>query len=56
MEEESLFNSEYDDLSAVLNINAVAGGVDAHDWAEILFRIYTRFFDSENMEYEIEEI
>ena len=56
LEEESLFNEEYDDLSAVLNINAGAGGVDAHDWAEILFRMYTRFFDSENMEYEIEEI
>ncbi len=56
LEEESLFNGEYDDLSAVLNINAGAGGVDAHDWAEILFRMYTRFLDSKNMEYEIEEI
>ena len=56
LEEESLFNGEYDDLSAVLNINAGAGGVDAHDWAEILFRMYTRFLDSEKMEYEIEEI
>ena len=56
LEEESLFNGEYDDLSAVLNINAGAGGVDAHDWAEILFRMYTRFLDSKNLEYEIEEI
>ena len=56
LEEESLFNGEYDDLNAVLNINAGAGGVDAHDWAEILFRMYTRFLDSEKMEYEIEEI
>ena len=56
LEEESLFNGEYDDLSAVINVNAGAGGVDAHDWAEILFRMYTRFLDSENMEYEIEEI
>ena len=56
LEEESLFNGEYDDLSAVLNINAGAGGVDAHDWAEILFRMYTRFLDSKNFEYEIEEI
>ena len=56
LEEESLFNGEYDDLSAVLNINAGAGGVDAHDWAEILFRMYTRFLDGEKMEYEIEEI
>ena len=53
LEEESLFNGEYDDLSAVLNINAGAGGVDAHDWAEILFRMYTRFLDGEKMEYEI---
>ena len=43
-------------MNAVLNINAGAGGVDAHDWAEILFRTYTRFLDSEKMEYEIEEI
>ena len=43
LEEESLFNGEYDDLSAVLNINAGAGGVDAHDWAEILFRMYRRY-------------
>ncbi len=56
LEEESLFNGEYDDLSAVLNINAGAGGVDAHDWAEILFRMYTRFLDNKNMDYEIEEI
>lgn len=56
LEEESLFNGEYDYLNAVLNINAGAGGVDAHDWAEILFRMYTRFLDSEKMEYEIEEI
>ena len=56
LEEESLFNGEYDDLNAVININAGAGGVDAHDWAEILFRMYTRFLDSENMDYEIEEI
>jgi len=51
-----LFNGEYDDLNAVLNINAGAGGVDAHDWAEILFRMYTRFLVSKNMDYEIEEI
>ena len=56
LEEESLFNGEYDDLNAVINVNAGAGGVDAHDWAEILFRMYTRFLDNENMEYEIEEI
>ncbi len=56
LEEESLFNGEYDDLNAVLNINAGAGGVDAHDWAEILYRMYLRYLDNEKMDYEIEEL
>ena len=56
LEEESLYSGEFDNHSAVLTINAGAGGVDAHDWADILFRMYTRFLDNENMDYEIEEI
>ena len=56
LEEESLYSSEFDNYSAVLTVNAGAGGVDAHDWADILFRMYTRFLDNENMDYEIEEI
>ena len=56
LEEESLYSSEFDNHSAVLSINAGAGGVDAHDWADILFRMYTRFLDNENMDYEVEEI
>ena len=56
LEEESLYSSEFDNHSAVLTVNAGAGGVDAHDWADILFRMYTRFLDNENMDYEIEEI
>ena len=54
--EESLYSGEFDNHSAVLTVNAGAGGVDAHDWADILFRMYTRFLDNENMDYEIEEI
>ena len=56
LEEESLYFSEYDNHEALLSVNAGAGGVDAHDWADILFRMYTRFLDNENMDYEIEEI
>jgi peptide chain release factor 2 len=56
LEEESLYSGEFDNHSAVLTVNAGAGGVDAHDWADILFRMYTRFLDNENMDYEIEEI
>ena len=56
LEEESLYSEEFDNHSAVLTVNAGAGGVDAHDWAEILFRMYTRFLDDNDMKYEIEEI
>ena len=56
LEEESLYSSEFDDHSAVLTVNAGAGGVDAHDWAEMLLRMYTRYLDDKKMRYEIEEI
>ena len=56
IENEALYFGEYDDLNAVITINAGAGGVDAHDWAEMLFRMYTRFLSSQNMKYQIEEI
>ena len=56
IENEALYFGEYDDLNAVISINAGAGGVDAHDWAEMLFRMYTRFLSSQDMKYQIEEI
>ena len=56
IENEALYFGQYDDLNAVITINAGAGGVDAHDWAEMLFRMYTRFLSSQDMKYQIEEI
>ena len=51
-----LLCGEYDRESAVVSINAGAGGTDAQDWVEILLRMYTRFLDNNDMKYEIEEI
>ena len=56
LEEESFYSGEYDDLNAMISINAGAGGVDANDWAQILYRMYTRYFDENSMEYTIEEL
>jgi len=56
LEEESFYSGEYDDLNAMISINAGAGGVDANDWAQILYRMYTRYFDDNNMNYTIEEL
>ncbi len=36
MQEEALFNGEYDAGDAVVSITAGTGGTDAQDWAEML--------------------
>ena len=56
LEEESLYFSEYDNHEALLSVNAGAGGVDAHDWAEMLYRMYTRFLEKSNISYQVEEL
>ena len=56
LEEESLYFSEYDNHEALLSVNAGAGGVDAHDWAEMLYRMYTRFLEKRNIPYQGEEL
>ena len=56
IENEALFFGEYDDLSAMLTINAGAGGVDAHDWAEMLYRMYSRFLSQNDLNFQVEEI
>ena len=36
---QSMLSGEYDENSAILSINAGAGGVDAMDWASMLLRM-----------------
>ena len=43
-----LLNGENDKCSAILEINAGAGGTDAQDWAMILQRMYCRFGEHNN--------
>ena len=40
---ETLLTGEYDANSAILTFHAGAGGTEAQDWAEMLFRMYTRW-------------
>ena len=55
LERTTLFFGEYDDSTAILSINAGQGGVDAHDWADILFRMYVRFLDRSDFFYTIDD-
>lgn len=49
----SLLNDQEDQNSAFLEINAGAGGTEAQDWAEMLFRMYTRFAHKRGYQTEI---
>ena len=55
-EVERLLSGEYDKGSAVISINAGAGGTDSQDWVEILFRMYSRWADNHLMKLIINEL
>ncbi|MCW7755056.1 peptide chain release factor 2 [Desulfobotulus sp. H1] len=40
-----MLDGEDDSATAIMSINAGAGGTEAQDWAEMLFRMYTRWVE-----------
>lgn len=48
-----LLSGDYDNSSAIVTINAGAGGTDAQDWAEMLLRMYLRWCDRKNFATEL---
>lgn len=50
---EILFSNEYDSLDATLEIHPGAGGTESHDWANMLFRMYTRFCEQHNFSFKV---
>ncbi|MHC4342040.1 MAG: peptide chain release factor 2, partial [Planctomycetota bacterium] len=44
------------DLNAIVSINPGAGGIDSCDWAEMLFRMYTRWAERSKFKTEILEL
>ena len=48
-----LLNGPHDARNCIFSINAGAGGTEAQDWAEMLSRMYGRWFDSRGWKWEV---
>lgn len=56
LEVQSLLGGELDTNSAVVTINAGAGGTESCDWAHMLFRMYTRFAERKGWKTELYDV
>lgn len=52
---EQLLSGKYDNCGCRLTIMAGAGGTEAQDWAQMLQRMYLRFFQRRGFKYKIVE-
>ncbi len=49
----TLLSGEYDGKNAIMTFHAGAGGTEAQDWAEMLYRMYTRWAETHGFQYKI---
>ncbi len=49
----TFLNGEYDSSNAYIEIHSGAGGTESNDWANMLLRMYTRYFEKNDYKYEI---
>ena len=56
LELKNMLSKEEDQLGAVIKIVAGAGGTEAQDWAEMLFRMYQRWAERQSYKTEITNI
>ena len=54
MEIKTLLSGKYDNNNAIVTIHPGAGGTESQDWAEMLYRMYTRWANKNN--YDIKEL
>ena len=50
---ETLLSGEYDNCDAIVTFHAGAGGTEAQDWAQMLYRMYTRWAERHGMTYKL---
>tara|TARA_B100001057_G_scaffold497095_1_gene600300 strand:+ start:1131 stop:2156 length:1026 start_codon:yes stop_codon:yes gene_type:complete len=56
LEIQSYLKGPHDHCNAILSVNAGAGGTESCDWAEMLFRMYTRWAERREFKTEIIDI
>ncbi|MCQ2470183.1 MAG: peptide chain release factor 2 [Ruminococcus sp.] len=49
----TLLNGEYDNANAILTFHAGAGGTEAQDWAEMLYRMYNHWAERHDFKVEL---
>lgn len=53
LEEKAMLGQEYDSYPAVVTIHPGAGGTESADWAEMLFRMYSRWMEKRKFSFRI---
>jgi peptide chain release factor 2 len=56
LEAKNMLRNEEDRLGAVLKINAGAGGTESNDWAEMLFRMYSRWVEKNGYKLKVADM
>jgi len=49
----TMLSGEYDGCNAILSFHAGAGGTEAQDWTEMLYRMYTRWAERHGYKYTV---
>jgi len=52
----SFLSGKFDKNNAILSIQSGAGGTEANDWADIIFRMYNRWAERRGFEVEVQDV
>ena len=52
----SFLTGQFDKNNAILSIQSGAGGTESNDWADMLFRMYSRWAERQGFELEVQDV
>ncbi len=56
LEISSFLTGQFDKNNAILSIQSGAGGTEANDWADLMFRMYTRWAERRGFSLEVQDV